>query len=372
MLARRRRVALLVAALTVPSTIIAAQLYVGYQLQGIRMPFAAVLATQLCHWELWSIAGPIVWGLERRWPLSGPHRRAAILRHALAAPVVAIAVLAGFFALYHTLIRVPGASAWFVGLDRSFFKTAVFFLVAYFHVELFIYGGVVAAAHAFRTTALLQAREHEALVLESELTRARLTALRTQLQPHFLFNTLHTIGSLVLQRQNERAVEMLAELGELLRGTLAHRDTDLAPLQDEIAYLRRYLRIEEARFGDRLTVEWDLEPAAIEAAIPAFILQPLVENAFRHGISHRTEDSVLRISAAAENGSVRITVYNDGPSLPAGFSLDRTAGYGLKNVAERLRARRPSGRLELTSMPSGVCATLILPRWEASDARSGA
>ena len=362
--------AILAAMLTVPAFIIATQLYVGYRMQGMRVSFAAVLAVQLCHWELWTVAGPLVWSLERRWPLSGPGRRTALLRHAAAAPAVVTAVLALFLAMYHALIRLPIVSGWFAGLDRSLVATAIFFVIAYFHVELFIYGGIIATAHAVRTTTLLRAREHEALRLQAELTGAKLTALRTQLQPHFLFNTLHTIGSLVLQRKNERAVEMLAELGELLRATLAPRETDLAPLREEITYLRRYLRIEEARFGDRLSIEWDMDPRVMEASIPPFILQPLVENAFRHGISRRAEDSILKISAAACERWLRITIYNDGPSLPERFSLDDAGGYGLKNVLERLRVRNPPGRLELANASTGVRATLVLPLWDPPGAES--
>jgi two-component sensor histidine kinase len=366
-----RQFALLVAALSVPAAVIAADFYLGYRLRGLPATFVAFLLLQLCQWELWAIAGPLVWSLEARWPLDSPDRRQAIVRHVAAAFIVATAVLFFNLVLYHTLIRMPVVRGWFTGFDRSIAATAIFYFVAYFHVEVLIYGGVVAAAYAARATALLRAKEHDALRLEAELTGARLTALRMQLQPHFLFNTLHTIGSLVLQRENDRAVQLLAELGELLRSTLSHRDTDLAPLADEIAYLRRYLRIEEARFADRLRVEWDLDPAAENALVPPFILQPLVENAFRHGISRRTEDSLLSIAACIEDSSLRITIYNEGPPLAESFSLEEGSGYGLKNVAERLRTRRPAGRLELANVAAaGVRAMLVLPLWDTTSARA--
>jgi hypothetical protein len=349
-------------ALTVPAVIIAMQLYVGFRVRGIRVPFIAALATQLCHWEVWALAGPFVWSLERRWPFAPPRRRQSLVRHATMAPIVATGVLFTYWTAYNVLVRLPGVSDWFRGFDRSLVSTAVFFALTFFHVELIIYGGIVAVAHAVRTTAQLRATEHSALRLEAELTGAKLTALRTQLQPHFLFNTLHTIGSLVLQRENDRAVELLTELGELLRGTLALRDTDLIPLREEVACLRRYLKIEEARFGDRLTVRWEVDPAAEDSLIPPFILQPLVENAFRHGLSHRTDDSVLRITAA-KTGSLCITIYNDGPRLPDTFDVDLSNGYGLKNVRERLRTRNPPGRFELGNAADGVNATLVLPLW---------
>ena len=339
-------------------------MYAGFRFRGMNVSFSAALVTQLVHWEWWTLAGPLVWSLERRWPLIGPGRRTSLLRHVLAAPAVATGVVLLNLLAYHTLVRLPVSSGWFTGFDRGIVLTVVTYFGVYFHLELLIYAGIVALAHASRANALARAREHEALRLEAELTGARLTTLRTQLQPHFLFNTLHTVGSLIMQRQHDRAVELLAELGELLRETLRHRDTDLTPLREELAYLRRYLRIEEARFGDRLKVQWDVDAAAGDALIPPFILQPLVENAFRHGISRTTEDTTLSISARRENGSLRIVIHNDGPPLPDAFVPGDSSGYGLKNVQARLRTRTPAGTLALTNTGSGVRAELTLPLWE--------
>jgi two-component system, LytTR family, sensor kinase len=191
----RRRYAILAAALTIPAIVVATQLYFGYRMRGMRFPFSGALSIQLCHWELWAIVGPFVWNLERRWPFSSTDGRQALLRHAMAAPVVATVVLAFYLALYHTLIRIPTLSAWFVGLERSFTSTVTFFFITDFHIQLLLYASVVAVAHAVRATEMLRVQEHQALRLEAELTGARLTALRMQLQPHFLFNTLHTIGA---------------------------------------------------------------------------------------------------------------------------------------------------------------------------------
>jgi hypothetical protein len=364
-----RRYAILAAWLTIPAIVFATQLHAAYRMRGIPSRLPGWLSIQLVHWELWAIAGPVVWRLGRRWPFSAAQRRPSLIRHAIAAPVVATAVLSAYTALYHALIRIPPITSWFAGLDRSLTSTIVFFFLTDFHIQLLIYACIVAVAHAVRTTEMLREQERESLRLSAELTGARLTALRMQLQPHFLFNTLHTIGSLVLQGENERALGILAELGELLRSTLAHRDTDLTPLREEIAYLRRYLKIEEARFGDRLRVEWNVDGATDEALIPPFILQPFVENAFRHGISRRTDESLLSIAAAPGDGCVRITVYNEGPPLPDDFDAGNGRGYGLKNAIERLRARVPAGDVEVVNAPGGVRATLRVPAWQAADAR---
>ena len=139
----------------------------------------------------------------------------------------------------------------------------------------------------------------------------------------------------------------------------------LAPLREEVAYLERYLRIEEARFGDRLRVEWQIDASALDRLVPPFILQPLIENAFRHGIAHRTEDSLLRIGAAHTDGHLRVEIYNDGPPLGDGFDVTHCSGYGLSNVVERLRTRLPPGRIDIANLGTGVRVTLILPLWEA-------
>jgi len=363
-----RRYGILAALLTIPAIAISAQLQFAYRTRGMAYPFQGLFLVTLALWQIWTIVGPIVWRLARRWPIAPPRRRQALLRHAAAAPLVAAFVLIVYLTIYHTLIRIPALSAWYAGWDRSIPSTIVFFFLTDFQIQLLIYACVVASAHAVRATTMLRAQEHETLRLEAELTGARLTALRMQLQPHFLFNTLHTIGSLVLQRENDRAVQILAELGELLRSTLAHRDTDLTPLRDELAYLRRYLKIEEARFGDRLRVEWAIDPAAEDALIPAFIMQTIVENAFRHGISRRTEDSVLSIAAARGDGFVRISVYNDGPPLADGFAIVSATGYGLKNALARLQTRDPAGDVAVANAPGGVLATLRVPVWKGAAA----
>lgn len=365
-----KRFSVLAAVLTVPSLVMAAQLYAGYRLSGLRLPFGAALVMQLAHWELWTIFGPLVWSLAHRWPVAPPTRAVSLARHLAAAVAVAAAVLCLYLAIYHAILRLPLTAGWFAGFDRSLQSTMVFFATSYFHVELLIYGGVVAVAHVSRTSMLLRAREHDALRLRAQLTGARLAALRTQLQPHFLFNALHTVGSLVMQRENERAVRLLAELGELLRTTLAQRDADLVPLRGELEHLRRYLRIEDARFGDRLSVVWNVEEQALDARVPSFILQPIVENAFRHGVSRRVDSSCVRIEAALVDRHVHLAVQNDGPPLPESFRIEEGPGFGLKNVAERLKTRTPPGRLELANVEAttgagitGVRVTLTLPPW---------
>lgn len=370
--ARRRRVlrgmAGQLAVLTAAAFVFTSQIYVGYRSRSIAISFGGLFVLQLGHWYLWAIAGPAAWALSRRWPVAGAARARNLARHVGAAIVTGLLVVAAYVVLYWLLVQIPALARVF-GAEASIRLVAVFLFASYFHVELLVYGCVVTFAHAVDSNTQLRIRERDALRLTTELATARLQVLRSQLQPHFLFNTLHTVGSLVLQREHDRALQMLAELGDLLRLTLDRRNTDLVPLREEIDYLQRYLRIEEARFGDRLHVAWRVDPDALTAAVPAFILQPLVENALRHGIARRTEDARIEIAATAEASVVRLSVCNDGPPLPAGWSIDANAGFGLTNVRERLRGRTPPGSLTLENAgQTGVVATLTVPRWRAADA----
>jgi two-component system, LytTR family, sensor kinase len=368
-----RRTGVLLGVLAIPALILSSHLYVMFHAQGIDVDFVGLVVLELCHWYLWAIAGPIVWQLAMRWPVTGPHRVAGIVRHAAAAFVISVLVVAVYIAINTGARQIPALHAWFQYLPRTARENALFLFTSFFHIELLVYTGIVAFANAAASRTALEERERDALRLTSALATARLQALRAQLQPHFLFNTLHTIGSLVLQRQNDRAVGMIAELGDLLRATLAGGDADLIPLCDELAHLRRYIKIEEARFGDRLDVQWDVARAPARTMVPAFILQPIVENAFKHGIARQTGEARLDIRAVADAATLRLEVYNDGAQLPPGWTLASADGVGLRNVAERLQVRDPDARLAVENTgTSGVTASISLPlRATATDASEG-
>ena len=357
-----RRTFVLLGILTITALVYSLQLFVLYRFEGMPMPMTAFVILQFSHWYLWAAAGPVVWALTRRWPIDGPHRAANVLRHIGAAVVVSVLVILAYVAVYQVLLRVPGVSNLFGGRGRVLSDNIRFFFANYFPLELLVYAVVAGVAQASTATARLRAREHDALRLTSELATARLETLRAQLQPHFLFNTLHTIGSLVMQQKNDAAVRMLAELGDLLRETLDRRHADLIPLRDEIAHLQRYVRIEDVRFGDRLSVTWTISPEAEAAMVPSFILQPIVENAFRHGIAKMTDTAKLDIRATTNAGALVIEVYNDGPQLPGGWSPADSKGFGLRNVVDRLAARHGASHFTLENAgTTGVRAALVLP-----------
>ena len=357
------RAGLLLLALSVPVLLFSTQLHVGNHVRSVRVPFGAIVLLQLCQWYLWAIAGPVVWALARRWPLSGLQRARNLLKHIGAAILVSVAVLGGYLVLYHLLTGIPRLSFLFAGFDRSWRSTTLFTFAYLFHLELLVYAGVVATAQAVNSNRQLRTREEDALRLSAELTKTKLQVLQAQLQPHFLFNALHTIGSFVLQKRNAQAMETLAELGDVLRLTLERGETDLVALRDELNYLRRYLHIEEARFGDRLTVDWRVETDALDIQVPAFILQPIVENALKHGVAKELSEVRLEVRAAVQDSHLRISVFNEGPRLPLSWSLEKDAGFGLNNVMNRLRYRTPACYLSLSNVhETGVLAVLDFPR----------
>jgi two-component system LytT family sensor kinase len=194
--------------------------------------------------------------------------------------------------------------------------------------NLFLYWLVTGVAHAAHFYQSARRRERQ-------LAHAQLHALKAQIQPHFLFNTLHSISSLV-RHDPDRAERMIARLSELLRHTLAAASAQEVALGDELKSLEPYLEIEQARFEDRLRVRWRVDPAALDACVPHLILQPLVENAVRHGLSRRAAPGTLEIAAAREGAVLRLHVRDDGVGVPAGFAWRAAAGVGLANVAARL------------------------------------
>ena len=181
----------------------------------------------------------------------------------------------------------------------------------------------------------LQRERERALALEALAQSARLEALRYQLNPHFLFNSLNAISTLVLDDQKERAATMIARLGELLRRTLDRPGTDDATLGEELDLARRYLHVEQVRFGDRLRLDVAVDEKALRARVPALLLQPLIENALKHAIAPRESGGSVWINATRANGRLTILVEDDGPGMPPDVRTNGN-GVGLANTRERL------------------------------------
>jgi LytS/YehU family sensor histidine kinase len=198
--------------------------------------------------------------------------------------------------------------------------------------------------------------------LERLLAQSRLEMLRTQLHPHFLFNALNAISANV-ESAPRTARWMLEQLGDLLRLALDHAEDQVIPLQRELAFVDRYMKLQKIRYEDRLDVVLDVDPLALHALVPTFILQPLLENAIRHGIATRSTPGQIEIQAWCEGERLHLSVRDDGPGLAADWDLERCAGVGLSNTRERLRRLYGDGQSFHIEAPvgGGVQVDLRLP-----------
>lgn len=291
------------------------------------------LLWQMAGWYFWLPATPLVLWLGRRFPLDrstmsygalawsvAVHVAAAL---ALAVPHMALSTLAG---------RLAGAPHYG---DMSFTHITTMLLLKHVHLDLVTYVGVLAAGVAFDYYRRYRAGLLIASTLEAKLVQAQLEALKMQLHPHFLFNTLHAIGVLVRKQDTKGALGMLTGLAGLLRATLDSAGKQLVPLEQELAFLERYLRIEETRFGDRLHVVTDIDPEMLGALVPNLALQPLVENAIRHGIAPRVDGGTIEIRAQRQGDRLLLQVSDDGVGLAEDSA--EYHGVGLGNVRARLQ-----------------------------------
>jgi sensor histidine kinase YesM len=205
--------------------------------------------------------------------------------------------------------------------------------------------------------------EMKASRLESQLTNARLQTLKMQLRPHFFFNALNTISALVEDKQNELAFKTIAQLGDLLRSSLKLPTATTIPLQQELEFIDKYLAIERIRFSDRLKTGFDVPDDCLDLMVPALILQPLVENCIHHAAAAQSAPLLVRVRARQDKQSLVLEVGDDGPGLPANWSMDSHAGVGLENICQRLQVMYgdDSGLILTANTPKGVCARVSIP-----------
>jgi LytS/YehU family sensor histidine kinase len=209
------------------------------------------------------------------------------------------------------------------------------------------------------------ARERTAR-LNEELAKAQLAALRRQLEPHFMFNTLNSIAGMVREQRNDAAVDMIVGLSEFLRRATEDSHRPQVTLAEEVEYLQRYVDIQKVRFGERLQVSVDIPEKILRAQVPNLLLQPLVENAIKHGIAKRVVGGTVRISGTGDNGTLRLSVSNDGPSIATDIETTHS-GVGLANLRTRLRILHGNdSELELRRATSGAAEVVVtLPFREA-------
>jgi LytS/YehU family sensor histidine kinase len=287
--------------------------------------------------------------LGSRFPLERSDWQGSLVVHAAASAAIPAAYLLASQSFVLHWLR-PAA-----GRPPTLAAEYLFTLVSGYPVEFATYWAVVGIQHGVRVFREQRARELQVAHTQARLAEARLLALTMQLQPHFLFNTLNAISALI-HEDPDAADRMLARLGDLLRMTLLGGEQAEVPLRQELELLQRYLAIEEVRFADRLRVHVDIAPQALDARVPSLLLQPLVENAIRHGIARQGGLGRLDVSGRIEESRLRLVVRNDGPTL----QLPIREGIGLRNT--RARLEELYGREQLLAIendPRGGVRTLL-------------
>ncbi|HXA20477.1 MAG TPA: histidine kinase [Thermoanaerobaculia bacterium] len=306
-------------------------------------------------WEAWVGATAVIVWLLHRFPVV-PARRLPILVHFLAACCIAIVhsfYWVGLMILIRPYDRMTAEASQLDIAEILFYRLPL---------EWLLYCLVLGAALAFEFYERYRERALQAAQLETSLAEARLHALELQIQPHFLFNTLNAISGLVRSKRNDEAVTMMAGLSELLRYTLDHAGDQHVTLDEELSVLRRYLEIQRARFPDRMSFTIEASGEAGRGSVPALLLQPLAENAVRHGIALSASPGVVNVRAFRNNGQLRIEVFNSGA-----LGVRSDSGIGLRNTTARLRhLYGDEGRFDLAGVDGGVTATVTIPWAEAS------
>jgi two-component system LytT family sensor kinase len=316
--------ALIFGAWAVFGLLLANQSYIQAALGGRQMPWYVALRPGLLEAVLWALTTLVIFWLARRFPLDRGRLLRAIAIHVLAALGIALArtgimVVLGWYVPW-VRPRIFGFQFWGTSSQNFLF-----------------YALLLGIAHLALYYRRYREREEAAERLARGLTEARLHALKMQLQPHFLFNTLNAISALI-PADAKPARRMLARLGDLLRVTLEHEATQEVTLREELAFLEPYLEIEQARLEDRLTVVMNIAPETLDARVPHLILQPLVENAVRHAIAARIEPGKVEISASrGPDGRVlQLEIRDDGPGLNREREVRTRRGVGLTNIRARL------------------------------------
>ncbi len=313
-----------------------------------------VLVWQLAGWGYAAAATPVLYRRGVALARARPWWRALPAAAATAAGLIALHLVA--VAGVVTLVQhfQPVAVYPFSGaLARQFDNWIFLDVVA--TVGLTVLGFGLASYHRTR-----QLEIHESQ-LEAELARAELEALRLQMRPHFLFNSLNSIAALIRRGDGEQALATTLDLGDLLRETVGRSQRDLVPLADELAFLDRYVRLQRVRFGPRLELETRVPEECLAYGTPTLSLQPLVENAIRHGIEARRGALHVKVEAELIGGSLELRVSDDGPGLPPGFELERDSGVGVGNLRRRLH-RMFDGRGDLSLEAAGEGGTLARVR----------
>ncbi|HYC88799.1 MAG TPA: histidine kinase [Thermoanaerobaculia bacterium] len=346
---RARKLLLILAIWVFTALFFAVQDVVSFQFLGRKAEFFRSLSIYLTCALTWFAFTPLIVRVSRRFRLGEGKSGRHVLAHVAASLLFSVVSMSVFIVITPHLVELK---------PRPFLDRLHQMLLFDIHLDLLRYWAVVAVEHALRLARQARERELAESQLRAELAEARLEVLKRQLHPHFLFNTLNSISMLMFENVT-LANRMLLRLSELLRAGLTTDSPHEVSLERELAFLERYLDIERIRFGDRLTIDVDVDPATLGARVPNLLLQPLVENAIRYGVGSVDRASRINISAEKSGDELRLQVRDDGPGLPR----NARRGVGLSNTEARLRQLYGNGqRLELiTPSDGGLLVSIAIP-----------
>ncbi len=345
----------------VVSLISASQYYAMAMLENRPVRFVSSLWVAAVLWISWVVAAPLVLILARSIPVSSPARLTKMFLHLVLSAVFGLGHIAftSFANVY--IFHFPRTN------PQSFGTAFVRSIPPYLLTEIIVYWAILGAAIAIDAQRRWREKELRAAQLETQLSQSLLQNLQMQIQPHFLYNSLNTIAMMARSGENSQAVDMIAQLGELLRSSLARDASQKVPLASEIDFVERYLQIEQYRFGERLNVTVDVPSNLVTVPVPQFIVQPLVENAVRHGVAQTSDPVKVCLTVREVGADLRFDICDDGPGLRPGWNWDRDSGMGLRNVRSRLELLYgPAGRLSIEgNHPHGTIARLHIPYCQA-------
>jgi len=323
---------------------------------GTPISWAQLLAWNVTISFIWSLLTPLIYELSRRYTFDRTNWRLSLFIHIVASVVltfIAALALARLSPLI-TWVKEPSVPFFAHALSRTFIDLPRYWYVLLITQTIAFYGKY-------------QERQLVSSQLEAQLARAQLEVLKIQLEPHFLFNTLNSIAALA-RYDGEAAEHMTLQLADLLRMSLDGVGVHEVPLHQELTFLQKYIDIQQTRFHDRLRVETDIDPRTLDTLVPNLILQPLVENAIRHGISPRWAPGVIRISAWRDHDDVWMEIRDNGTGLTRGRGALPSEGVGLRNTRGRLQQLYNGNHaMVLEDAPGGGCTVKIRVPYRTSN-----
>ena len=316
--------------------------------EGMHHAWGRLFAKAVVSWLPWAVATPLVMELGRRFSPVRLRGWKTWLVHLAACGALGLIFCAWTALLVRAMKPYANSSDLtpFVKLTlENFYNGILAFLI--------LYGAIVAFSYGLDSRARLARQETEAARLNEQLSKAQLNALRRQIEPHFLFNTLNAVSALVREGRSDAAVRMIAGLSDFLRRVLEDSSRQEVPLSEEMEFTQRYLEIQKVRFVERLQLSVDVPSELLVAQVPTLILQLMVENAIKHGIAKRAHGGEVKIAASRLEDRLTLSVYNDGPSVPVSWERVQS-GVGISNMRTRLRSLYGDAfELNLENRPQG-------------------